>query len=472
MYTLYLALGHVAHWIRADLTTTYHLARLACGLLVLLSAGWWASTLFQSRSARRSAWILVAFSSGLGWLLALIPSAEWQARLVDLRAPEASTFLAAFTAPHFALGIALEALALLAFWRACVSRRWIGWAAASGLAALGLGLVYPFTLPVVYATAGCYVLWSFWRNGRARGKRTLAVSLIVAIIPLPFVLYYAQTFFFDPFWKTTHVAQNVIPTPGPLWLIAGYGLPLAFAAWGLVLAWKGRSEPWVLIGLWVTLNGLLLYLPLPFRWRLANGWHFALALLAALGLERGAVPRLSQWVSGTHRVRWDTGSTDTLRRVLLILTVPSTLMVALLGVRIAQMQPGFPYYGPRDELRAMDWLAEHVDFQDVVLAAYPTGNVLPTRALCRTVVGQQFTTLDPMEKLASLASFYDAETSSAERQAILERYGVTIVYHGRWERAMGDFDPDRAAYLREIHRDGEIAIYRVKDPQSREAMIP
>jgi hypothetical protein len=141
--------------------------------------------------------------------------------------------------------------------------------------------------------------------------------------------------------------------------------------------------------------------------------------------------------------------------------IPSTLMVALIGIRIALVEKSFPYYFSQDELRAMVSLAEHIDFDDVVLGAYPTGNVLPTRALCRVVVGQQFSTLEPMKKLENVTRFFDAQTLDLERQDILDSYGVTVVYYGQWERRLGAFEPAKAPYLTEIHREGETVIYRV-----------
>jgi hypothetical protein len=142
--------------------------------------------------------------------------------------------------------------------------------------------------------------------------------------------------------------------------------------------------------------------------------------------------------------------------------VPSTLMVSLIGVRIALAERHFPYYFSRDELQAMASLSGYVDFDDVVLGAYQTGNVLPTRALCRVVVGQQFSTLDPMKKLEDVSRFFDVETPDVERQDILQRYGVTVVYHGQWERVLGEFDPESVSYLKQVFREAKVAIYRVQ----------
>ncbi|MBN1937825.1 MAG: hypothetical protein JW934_24435 [Anaerolineae bacterium] len=463
MYTLYLGLGHLARLLQIDLALMFHLARLASGACLLFVAAWWARRLFETAAERRTAWLLVAFSSGLGWLLALIPVAAWQARLIDLRLPEASSFLAIFTAPHFALGVALEALALLAFAITVESRRWWAWAIACGLILLGLGLVYPFALPVVYATIGAYVLWQLWIK-RTQWMRILCTALIAGIVPLPFVLYYTNTFFFDPFWRGTHVAQNVIPTPGPGWLVAGYGLPLLLALWGGIDAVRSRDEKWALLALWALINAALLWAPVPFQWRLANGWHFALALLAARGLVRGVLPWMTQGDRFVWLRRSSSNPSATLRRVILILSVPSTLMVVLIGVRIALTERGFPYYFPDAELTAMDDLSGQLTFDDVVLGAYQTGNVLPAHALCRVVAGQQFTTLDPQAKLTDVARFFRAETPDEQRRTILEQYGVTVVYYGIWERTLGGFAPGQFDGLIELARSGDTVLYRVQAP--------
>ena len=119
-------------------------------------------------------------------------------------------------------------------------------------------------------------------------------------IPLPFVLYYVQMFFFNPFWKQSHVAQNVVPTPGPGWLVAGYGLPLVLAVWGGGQVWRDRKGDgsWVLVSLWALFNGLALYLPLPFRWRLANGSFLSAGDLSRWGGDclPGGGGAVRQWL--------------------------------------------------------------------------------------------------------------------------------------------------------------------------------
>lgn len=449
MYPLYLLLGKAAALLQADLTLTFHVCRLACGVLTLVVIGHWNRILFEQDQDRTSAWILTALSSGIG------PA-------------ETSVFLATLAAPHFGLGVGLEALALLTYWRATTDRRWAVWAMGSGAALLGLGLTYPFTVPVAYGVMGSYVLWTWWRLGRQLGSRALRAALIAGGIPIPLLVYYARVFFFDTFWQETHVAQNVIPTPGLGSLLVRYGLLLALAIWGFVRVWKSRDREglWILISIWALINGFMLYLPITFQWRLANGWHLALAFLATLGLEEGIIPWIRR--SRLHLIwrRISRRPVETTRRVILLLTLPATLITLLASVRIVLQEPDPQFYVRRDALEAMNDLTPYVDLDNVVLGAYRTGNTLPSQALCRVVAGQGFATRNLQEKMVHIARFFNQETPDAERQEILDRYDVTVVYYGQWEQELGEFDPSGAPYLSELLRTGETVVYRVTN-QSR-----
>ena len=46
---------------------------------------------------------------------------------------------------------------------------------------------------------------------------------------------------------------------------------------------------------------------------------------------------------------------------------------------------------------------------------------------------------------------------------ILERYGITYVFYGPDEQAMGEFDPEAAAYLEPVFRHGTVSIYEVEE---------
>jgi hypothetical protein len=91
MFPFHLLLGKLARLSGLSLVNVYHLARLLCGFLLLWMIYVFISNFVSFVALRRIAFLLVCFSSGLGWLLislGLSPDIP-----VDFLLPEAFTFL-------------------------------------------------------------------------------------------------------------------------------------------------------------------------------------------------------------------------------------------------------------------------------------------------------------------------------------------------------------------------------------------
>ena len=77
LYLFYLLLGKLSALTGISIEWTYHVARLACGALLLLSVYEFVSWFTPHRAVRRMAFLLIAFSSGMGWLLVALGRSEW-----------------------------------------------------------------------------------------------------------------------------------------------------------------------------------------------------------------------------------------------------------------------------------------------------------------------------------------------------------------------------------------------------------
>jgi hypothetical protein len=77
IYLHYLLLGKAAAWSGLSLEATYHLARVACGALLLFVVYGFVARLTPHRAVRRVAFLLAAFSGGLGWLLIVLGRGDW-----------------------------------------------------------------------------------------------------------------------------------------------------------------------------------------------------------------------------------------------------------------------------------------------------------------------------------------------------------------------------------------------------------
>ena len=150
LFTFHLLLGKLARLSGLSLVNVYHLVRLLCGLLLLWMIYVFISCFVPFVALRRIAFLLICFSSGLGWLvitLGLSPDIP-----MDFLLPEAFTFLIIYAFPHMALARTLMLgtfiLILTAF-----RRNQITHAVLAGAACFLVGLTVPFYVGGRYTTS-------------------------------------------------------------------------------------------------------------------------------------------------------------------------------------------------------------------------------------------------------------------------------------------------------------------------------
>ena len=151
LFTYFIALGHVARLTGLPLIIVFHAARLLGGLALLWMIYEFIARVSHSVDLRRRMWWMVALSSGMGWLAALVGYGSSS----DLTIPESNTFFSLIANAHFGLAMALMLLLFLVVVEARTfsMRRML----AAGGASLLLAVVQPFAPFAVYAIwAWCY----------------------------------------------------------------------------------------------------------------------------------------------------------------------------------------------------------------------------------------------------------------------------------------------------------------------------
>ncbi len=437
VYTFYLFLGHLAAWTGLPLILVYHLARVLSGLFLLLVAYRFSALFLESAGERRTAFLLVGLSSGLGWLASpflLTP---------DLWIPEAITFYAIFTNPHFPLAMALM---LLIFAQVIEGRLW--WAC---LASWLLAMIQPFGLLTIYAVLGVYLVGR-WIMDKRLPRLEIISTIASGVAAMPVVLYDFYVFTSNPALKSWST-QNLTPSPPPWDYVLGYGLVLALAVCGALWSLKQGANGFLLT--WVGVNALLLYAPFSLQRRLVAGLHLPLCILAAVGLVRYLLPRRAL-----------------LRSAIVVLTLPTNilLLVASTGGAARHEHPLYIY---RDEKEALDWLRDNTAPHEVVLASpgkdspgqfpFPgSGLLIPAWAGNRVLYGHPFETIEAEEKRAQAKTFFARDTPAPLRREILERYGIDYVFYGPQERAAGA-DLESLPFLTAVYNNKLVTIYTRDD---------
>ncbi len=429
--THYLALGHVAKWTHLPIPLVYHLARAMAGFALLLTVYAFIARVTQNLTERRLAFLFVALSSGLGWLAVM----SGHLGTSDLIIPESNTFYSLHINPHFPLAMALM-----------VGMMWIASRTPEGqeargtialtVSSLALAIVQPFAVVTVYMALGVYLVLR-WRRDARIAWPVVWRAFIAGMVTLPLLVYTLWVTQADPVLRGW-TAQNITPSP-PVWdYVLGYGLILALAVPGAVIAARRRSDVDLLLLAWAGVTVILLYVPFAMQRRFSLGLHIPLAILAAMSLYRITKRK---WVIGV--------------------TFAATLLTTALVIVLALgggLKRDPRLFVSTDEAAAMDWLHGHTPREAVVLASPEMGLFIPAWSGRRVVYGHPFETVDAEQTKARVEMFFAAETGDVKREAMLREWRAAFVFIGPRERALGLANPPPG---REVYRNATVTIYEL-----------
>jgi hypothetical protein len=463
LYLFYLGLGHLANLLRLPLILVYHVARIVCGLILLVGLYLFLSLFLKGRRTRWVAYLLAAVGSGLGWLIAAIAGnlALGGISPIDFWLMEAYVFFTLFLFPQSALAMALL-LGVLGgmtfYFESEGSRR--PWLFSLGCG-LALALLNPYVLVVAGVVLGGYWLVVWIARRRLPWREALALAALGLILAPP-MAYYALQFNSHPVWRS-FLAQDVVPSPPVWYYLAGYGLIFLLALPGVWDVLKRRDQRQLLLVAWPVMALLAVYVPLSSQRRMIFGAVIPLSALAAIGLVGVVVP----WVQRSRTAAWLAArgyDRDRLGRMLIALTIALASISNLFLVASSTLSATLGHSDitqPVAVEEAIAWLGEHSASDDVILSSYRVGNIIPARIGRRVVWGHWDETAFYEEKKADVAAFFDTTTADSVRQAILRRYGVDYLFYGSSEQALGGFGPSKESYLDEVYRNQDVVIYHV-----------
>ena len=407
----YLFLGHVARVLGWSLIFTFHAARIFGALLLCVSLYAFFKLVIADTPSRLFVLGLVLFGSGLGWLVAglgLFTSDFWVA--------EAYPFLASFANAHFPLGLALQVWLIepLAQGQSIGPRKAAGTLAAAAL----LSVVYPFGWVAAAAVYAAWVAWLAWKRVAWRAEGLRWAVLIAG--GAPYVSYSLWIVNAHPVLAQWNM-QNLTPAPDLGDLIISLAPALILTLFGiLVILRKNKTGALSMLGIWMIVGVVVLYLPLNLQRRLISGLFIPIAGLAVFAWQQ---------FHSISRRRW-------LAVALVLLSLPTNALIVFGGVQAAREQdPAIFVF--RDELVAFDWLDENADSDSLVMAAPETGLLIPAYNSARVVYGHPFETVDAERQLAKANSFYSGEMDEDQMRDWLSALSVDYVFYGPRERELG-----------------------------------
>ncbi|MFC1727426.1 hypothetical protein ACFL0Y_02785 [Patescibacteria group bacterium] len=461
---LFLILGKLSLVLNNDLVLTFNLARVGLGLVFLLTSYWFFGNFFRKKRARLAAFLILCFSSGLGWWLFFVPSAKAPFLFSAVSSTEALSFPSLLFYPHFTAALTMMMVCFVFYLRLVKSGKWSDWL-VSCLAGSLLIATHPHeSLALVLVP----VVYLFLSQGASLKQWLRTFFYWVGLGPM--VAYFGLLSQLDPVYK--QFTQTPLAPLSWLDFIGAYGLLLPLAGWGAFKALttkkslKSRTDNYFALA-WVVTVMLLLLVPFGFQRKMVMGFHLPLVILVVLGIKVWWMKIKSKFVAWSILIG------------LVLVLAPQNLY--FVKSRVAEISAEKEVYQLSDSfLKAQQWLEDNVEPESVILANPAIGLVTPAMAGRKVFLGHWGNTNFSEEKAEKLFTFLSSETDEVGRLNFFKEYSLDYYWHdqegvayNRWvfnvERQKGiriqelekDFDPSQKDYLELVFENSAAKIYKV-----------
>lgn len=440
-YPAYLLLGHLSARTGLSPLHLFPLARLAGGVILLLSLYGFVGRFFRRVQEQRFAFLVAATGCGLGWVFSLT-FLPFRFKSVEFSAPEAYPLFSILASFHVTLALAamlwvFEALIPRGEWTTLPRRGGNGLTSRCGRLVAGtlvLATMQPFGCVVALCVGA---LWAAvrWRLEARMPRLELASLLVVVGLSLPFVLHQLSTIASNPAYAGWHT-QVRTPTP-PFWqVLVAIGLPLPFALVGLVDSARRRQPDDLLLLFWTCSVAVLISLPYYQARRFDLAGYVPLAILAVRGIER-------------LRFRWSSGD----RFLAVFLNALSSLVI--IGAATSRVT-GLDHelFLKRDAWEAIRYLRGHSAERSVVLAEPMTSLAVIASSPLKVVFGHPAETPRAGETYKAVRAFFDRGRLMDD--GLMRRVDYILVEPRADGKTTARIPPD----FRKVFGSGGVTVYR------------
>lgn len=445
----------------------FQMLRVVATILFLALAYRVCSWFLEDRLMRRTAFLLISFTSGFGWVLVLLKYTLAHGQLLlplDVYIAEGNTFLDVLAYPHFVAAV-LYIFVFDLILRGQVKAQ-LRYAIASGLVALFLGWQHAYDLILVYGILGSYIVFTFLRD-RKLPVYLIKAAFLVGIISWWPALYSVWLTTADPVWKAvlSQFSNAGVFTP-PLWqLPILFGVIFFLALFTIIrrnpLHLERFNDRDLFLLAWFVVCFGLIYVPTDYQIHMLNGWQVPMAILSTQGLFNYIIP----WLQKYFNRAWSLQSIRQAAAAALVLLVLPTNIYLFTWRYTDLAKHDYPYYLYKDEISAMKWLESNAKPQDVVLSSLTTGQYIPALTGTNAFLAHWAQTLDYYGKTEMVQEFFNPATSDARRKQIIDQYNVRYIFYGPAEEALGAYNPGSSPLFSFVYASPLVKVYAVSAGQ-------
>lgn len=453
IYFFYIFLGHLATILNLPLETAFLLSRFFFGLILIATVILFIRYFVKNEMQRKIAYVLVFFSSGLGFITNNSMS-------LDRWIPDFIPMVRFSYFPHMVFANILLLVIILLFFHSLKTKS-INLAFLSGFLSFILNILLPYHNFVIYSVISLFLLLNFFKNRLFSLTDYFKNGLIFFTVSLPSFIYMAYLGLFDPFWREI-AKYNSLPTPPITELLTGFGLILIPSIYGLYFLLKNKNFYGSLFLFWTISAFLIAYIPfIPMQRRvLETGLFVPLAITASFGI-----------LTIYNKLKAKNIKLLRLKTCLLLIFIFPYMVfgnvVNLLDYAGVVRRINDPlFYVPNENIKAMRWLRQNSFSDSIILSSYYNGNIIPYYANRMVYVGHTLMTIDSEKKLQEIESFYSGKKSSKEMEQFLKDKKISHVFFSEQEKTDNiEFDLKNYNFLKKIYQKDNVTIYKVLLPK-------
>jgi hypothetical protein len=465
---LWWTMGRLNRMLGLGFAGMFQVLRLTASTLFLLLVYKICMVFLEDRWMRRIAFLVVAFTSGFGWVLVLLKYTFARGDLLfplDVYIAEGNTFLDMLGYPHFIAA----ALYIFVFYLVLQGQanNQLRYGVAAGLFAFLWGWQHAYDLILVYGILGLYTALLVVRDRRLP-YFLIKTDLIIGALSWWPALYSVILTKVDPLWEQVlaQFANAGVFTPNLLHLPILLGFAFILALFTFIkdnpLHMDGVSDKELFIKSWFLGNFLLIYIPTDYQVHMLNGWQVPIAILATQGIFRYLAPFIVKSATKFKRELLDITRVQHVLGVFLIIIILPTNLYLWVWRFVDLSRQDYPYYLYKDEVTAFNWLEDNAKPDDVVLSSLTIGQYIPAWTGTHAFLAHWAQTVNFYEKSTMVENFFSAKTDDVKREAILQAYGVDYIFYGPVEKSMGSFDPETEPYLKRVFTSPLVQLYKVE----------
>jgi len=426
-------------------------------ILYLLAVYFWQDVLW-----RKIFFVFMCFASGFGFFISLfLPNSDYTNGIynwpLDIWAPESNNFLTMFQSPHLIASTTLIVL-ILFFGFLAYDKNNFKYSIIAGIMALFLFEFHPFHMPTIFGVLGAYFIFECIRQKKVVTNH-LKHFLIFSFLSSPSIFYYLILSRYD-FVTQIRTWQNVCLSP-VLWIVfISYGLIFILAVYGIcmIINLKKFNGINAFLIIWLVIQFLLLYIPLPWQRRLMQGLQIPMIILAVFGLyylyhylkNKLSFRNFDFWVNNKY-----------LLIILFVFFMTSSNIYNLVRDFGIFNQGYKSFYISEDRNDAYLWMKNETTVDDTILTDLHDGDIIPGRIGRKIFVGHAVETLFFISKAQTMAWFFGTNNLDEKKQGFLEYNKIAYVFFTPETDDLGDFKPEEKEYLEIVYKNKEVQIYKV-----------